>query len=111
MQPGRFCKFNDSVQYFFMGFCTSDNSVFPDFLPARFELRLDQRIHSSVYAHYIESRRNDQTDGNKAYVHYSDFRCFFEHICCQIARICTFHDRNARIIPEFPVQLSVSDIN
>ena len=94
-----------------MDFRITDNAFFSDFFSAGLKLRFDETYDLSVLCEKVSYRKKHFCKGDKRNIDRRKCCRTFQIFRYHIADICFFHAYNSWIIPEFPVQLSISHIN
>ena len=89
----------------------TDNAFFSNFFSACLKLRFDKTYDLSVFCEKISYRKKNFCQGDERNIDGRKCCRPFQIFRYHITDVCLFHAYDSRIIPEFPVQLSVSHIN
>ena len=90
----------------------TDNTLLADLFFTGLKLRLNQAKHLAlVFLQKCFDDRQDNPKRNKADIHDGKIQRFAQLLGCNIAHIRAFHYNHTGIRTDFPVQLTVSDIN
>ena len=87
------------------------NSTAADIFPLQFKLRFDQRQNHTALGYQLESTRQDQSQRDKRHVDHTKIDKLRNVLAGKKPRIHFFHDHDARIVPNFPGQLAVANID
>ena len=102
---------NDHLNDFFVYSRITDNTLFADFFASCLKLRLDQSCNFAVLFHQIPDRKQHLGQGDKRYVDRYEGRSLLDILRHDVTDVRALHTDNARIVPQLPVELAVTDIH
>src|SRR5699024_8903927 len=86
------------------------DTLFPDFFPARFKLRLDQTDTDSLRRADLIRHRENMFERDKGYIHAKKLDFFRQIFRFDIADVGAFHIHDPGIGAQSPGKLSVADV-
>ena len=104
-------KYGEFVKHLLMQSRIPHDTAFTDLALADLELGFDQRQDGGVLLHKWEDSRYDNFEGNKRNVDRDEIDRLSDGFKRQVADVGPFEDSNARVLPQFPSQLAIADID
>ena len=82
-----------------------------DVFALQLELRFDQREDHTIWSYQLESARQDQTQRDKGNIDHAKIDHLRNMLAREKPRIDLLSHDDARIVPDFPCQLTVADVH
>jgi hypothetical protein len=105
------CRTNDSILAIAFS-CSVHHSASPDVSAGKLKLRFYERNNRHLCGKEFGDRRQQGCEGNKRYIHDRQVNLIAMEVCrSNISGIEAFEDNHPRVLPDFPGQLAIGNID
>src|SRR6266536_1380300 len=102
---------DDLVLRFLLQLRITDDSTSPNIYTLQFKLWFDERENHTAWSYQVECVRQDQSQRNERDIDHTKIDKFWNVLSREKARVQFFQDNHTRIVPKFPIQLAMANID